>query len=336
MPISLALVFAAGISGLDLAAAREVFGVDRAALADPWYDFAAYVVDSVDSCDACRIERLCSLEELAKAHTVVVLGWPDVTRMPSAGLLNAIRGAHEAGARMVCADTGAFVLAAAGLLDGRRVATHWAHADLLAARYPRVRVDAEALCVDEGDILSSAGGAATLDLFLHLVRVDHGPAVAKALAYRLVTPLQGGDEQVPSPPAPSLQGGDGAEDPLLTEVLAWAAQRLDQQVTVEVMAQQANVSRRTLVRRFRAGTGMAPLQWLLTQRVQLAQRLLETTHLSVEQVAAQTGMGTAATLRRHFTRTVGVPPDSYRRWFRGRGRAQWGSATAPAAAAPKS
>ncbi|KIQ65381.1 AraC family transcriptional regulator [Kitasatospora griseola] len=321
MPIPIALVFAAGISSLDLAAAREMFGVNRAGagLVDPWYDFAAYVVDPVQSCDACRIDRLCSLDELAKAHTVIVPGWPDVTQAPPTALVNAIRDAHEAGARIVSAGTGAFVLAAAGLLDGRRVATHWAHADLLAARYPRVRVDTDALYVDEGDILSSAGGAATIDLFLHLVRLDHGAAVAKALAHRLVMPHQTPDEQAPS----SSPSEPGAEDRVLTEVLSWAAGRLDQQVTVEDMAQQANVSRRTLVRRFRAGTGMAPLQWLLTQRVQLAQRLLETTHLSIEQVATQTGMGTAATLRRHFSRTVGVPPDSYRRWFRGRGRGDW-------------
>jgi AraC family transcriptional regulator, transcriptional activator FtrA len=325
MPISIALVFAAGISNLELAAAREIFGVNRIGLVDPWYDFAAYVVDRAQGCDACRIDRLCSLDELAKTHTVVVPGWPDVTEAPPTALVNAIRDAHESGARIVSAGTGAFVLAAAGLLDGRRVTTHWAHADLLAARYPRVRVDMDALYVVEGDILSSAGGAATIDLFLHLVRLDHGAAVAKALAHRLVMPLQTADEQATAPASFER----GAEDRVLTGVLSWAAERLDQQVNVEDMAQQANVSRRTLVRRFRAGTGMAPLQWLLTQRVQLAQRLLETTHLSIEQVAVQVGMGTAATLRRHFSRTVGVPPDSYRRWFRGRGPGDWNPALLP-------
>ncbi|OKI00956.1 AraC family transcriptional regulator [Streptomyces sp. CB02923] len=323
MPIPMALVFSAGISSLEIAAAREIFGVARTYLADPWYELVACVSETVRSCDACRIDRLCGPEQLVDAHTVIVPGWPDVTREPPADLVNALRDAHTAGARIVSADTGAFVLAAAGLLDGRRVTTHWAHADLLAARYPRVHVDLDTPYVDEGGVLTSAGGAATLDLFVHLVRCDHGAAVAKALAHHLVMPFQAADEQVPAAASPE----PGPDDRVLTDVLSWAAERMDQQVTVEDMAQQANVSRRTLARHFRAGTGMAPLQWLLAQRVQLAQRLLETTHLSVEQIATQTGMGTAATLRRHFSRIVGVPPDSYRRWFRGRDRGREGPAS---------
>nr|WP_307783807.1 helix-turn-helix domain-containing protein [Streptomyces spinoverrucosus] len=283
-------------------------------MADPWYDFIACVSENTSSCEACRIDRLCTLDQLTEAHTVVVPGWPDVRQAPPGELVSAIRDAHQAGARIVAAYTGAFVVAAAGLLDGRRATTHWAHAAALAAQFPQVKVDVDALYVDEGDILTSAGGAASLDLFLHVVELDHGPAVAKALAHRLVMPSHGGGEPAHAP-APQESGG---EDRVLVELLSWVTERLDSQVTVEDMAQQANVSRRTLTRHFRASTGMAPLQWLLTQRVRLAQRLLETTHLSVEQIAAQTGMGTAATLRRHFGRTVGVPPDSYRRWYRGR------------------
>lgn len=315
MPISVALLLASGISGLDASAAREIFGVDRTYLADPWYDFAVRAMDDVQSCDACRVERLCSPEQLTTTHTVVVPGWSDVRQAPPAALVGAVRDAHEAGARIVATHTGTFVLAAAGLLEGRRATTHWAHVDTLAVQYPRVRVDLDAPYVDEGDILTSAGQAASLDLFLHVVRLDHGAAVAKALAHHLVMPPRDAVEKA-HPPAPSEPVG---EDRILADVLSWVTQRLDSQVTVDDMAQQANVSRRTLTRHFRASTGMAPLQWLLAQRVQLAQRLLETTRLSVEQIAAQTGMGTAATLRRHFGRTVGVPPDSYRRWFRTRG-----------------
>ncbi|MFH0245753.1 GlxA family transcriptional regulator [Streptomyces sp. HK10] len=319
MPISVALLLASGISGLDASAAREIFGVDRTYLADPWYDFAVHVMDDTQSCDTCRVERLCSPEQLTATHTVVVPALSDVRQAPPAALVGAVRDAHEAGARIVATHTGTFILAAAGLLEGRRATTHWAHVGALAAQYPRVRVDLAAPYVDEGDILTSAGQAASLDLFLHMVRLDHGAAVAKALAHRLVMPPRAAAERAAHPPAPS---GPVGEDRILTDVLSWVAQRLDSQVTVDDMAQQANVSRRTLTRHFRASTGMAPLQWLLAQRVQLAQRLLETTRLSVEQIAVQTGMGTAATLRRHFGRTVGVPPESYRRWFRTRDRTQ--------------
>lgn len=316
MPISVALLFTSSSSSLDISAAREVFGVNRTYLADPWYDFIACVSENTQSCDACRVERLYSLDQLTQAHTVIVPGWPEVQQPPPVALVNAVRDAHEAGARIVAAYTGAFVLAAAGLLDGRRATTHWAHADALAAQYPRVKVDLDALYVDEGDILTSAGGAASLDLFLHVVGLDHGAAVAKALAHRLVMSAPVPAEPAHLPAASEL----GGADQVLAEVLSWVTKRLDTPMTVEEMAQQANVSRRTLTRHFRASTGMAPLQWLLAQRVQLAQRLLETTHLSVEQIATQTGMGSAATLRRHFSRTVGVPPDAYRRWFHTRGQ----------------
>ncbi|MFP8885409.1 GlxA family transcriptional regulator [Streptomyces mangrovi] len=315
MPISVALLLASGISGLDASAAREVFGVDRTYLADPWYDFAVHVMDGIRSCDACRVEQICTPEQLTAAHTVVVPALSDVRQAPPAALVDAVRDAHEAGARIVATHTGTFVLAAAGLLEGRRATTHWAHVGALAAQYPRVRVDLKAPYVDEGDILTSAGQAASLDLFLHVVRLDHGTAVAKALAHRLVMPprADAGDAR------PHALSEPVGEDRILTDVLSWVTQRLDSQVTVDDMAQQANVSRRTLTRHFHASTGMAPLQWLLAQRVQLAQRLLETTRLSVEQIAVRTGMGTAATLRRHFGRMVGVPPESYRRWFRTRG-----------------
>jgi transcriptional regulator GlxA family with amidase domain len=327
MPISVALAFTSRTASLDTSAAREVFGVNRTYLADPWYDFAACVLGDTQSCDGCRVDRLCSLQELTQAHTVVVPSWPDAAQAVPAELVSALRTAHGAGARVVSVHTGAFVLAAAGLLDGRRATTHWAHADLLAARYPRIQIDLDTLYVDEGDIFTSPGGAASFDLFLHLVRLDHGTAVAKALAHRLVVPFHEGGEQ-PQSPASSEPGG---ENPIVTEVLAWVTERLDRQVSVTDMARQANVSRRTLTRHFHASTGMAPLQWLLAQRVQLAQRLLETTNLSVEQIATQTGMGTAATLRRHFGRTTGVPPDTYRRWFRRRAESRGNSLAAAGA-----
>lgn len=312
MPISVALLFPSTVSGLDISAAREVFGVDRSYLADPWYEFAAWAPDGARSCDACRVERLWNTDQLSGAHTIVVPAWPDVHRAPPAALVRAIQEAHSAGTRVVAASTGVFLLAAAGLLDGRRASVHWAHADALTARYPRVTPDSAARYLDDGDLLTSVGGAASLDLFLHVVRLDHGSTVAAALARRLVAPFA--DAAPPSPAAP-----DPETDQVLAQILPWASERLECQLTVEDMAQQASVSRRTLTRHFRSSTGMAPLQWLLSQRVHRAQHLLETTAMSVEQIAAQTGMGTGATLRRHFSRTTGLPPDAYRRWFRANG-----------------
>jgi AraC family transcriptional regulator, transcriptional activator FtrA len=208
--------------------------------------------------------------------------------------------------------TGAFVLAAAGLLDGRRATTHWMHAGLLAERYPRVRVDPEVLYIDEGTVLTAAGKAAGMDLCLHLVRLDHGMAVANDLARRLVVAPHRPGGQAQFIPTPVPNGREHA----LSDLLPWVIARLDRPLTVEDLACEANMSSRNLARHFNAVTGTTPLQWLLTQRIHRAQELLETTGDSVEQVAARTGMGTAATLRRHFNRVIGVPPDTYRRTFR--------------------
>ncbi|MBB6417552.1 transcriptional regulator GlxA family with amidase domain [Streptomyces sp. AK010] len=212
--------------------------------------------------------------------------------------------------------TGAFVLAAAGLLDGRRATTHWAHTDVLAARHPRVEVDPDVLYVDNGSVLTSAGKAAALDLCLHLVRLDLGSSVANAVARRLVVPPHraGGQAQFVTAPVPEQ------DDHPLAALFPWIIERLDQPLTVEDLARRAGMSSRHLGRHFRALTGTTPLQWLLTQRIRHAQELLEKTDDGVDTIAAATGMGTATTLRRHFNRTVGVPPDAYRRTFRSRAR----------------
>lgn len=259
-----------------------------------------------------RLEPDHGLDLLARAGTVIVPGWADVTVEPPAELVEAVRAAHRAGARVASLCTGAFVLAAAGLLDGRRATTHWAHTEALAARYPRVRVDPDVLYVDEGSVLTSAGKAAAMDLCLHLVRLDHGSAVANTVARRLVVPphRDGGQAQFVSTPVPAADGGP------LGELLPWALERLDQPLTVTDLARRARMSTRHLGRHFRAVTGTTPLRWLLTQRIRRAQELLETTGEGIDAIAEATGMGSAATLRRHFNRTVGVPPDAYRRTFR--------------------
>ncbi|MGK3206466.1 helix-turn-helix domain-containing protein [Amycolatopsis sp. MEPSY49] len=303
---AVALAATDGMLSFELTIASEVFGDD------PRYDFAVCGSAPV------RVGRFLlepddGLDRLARAGTVLVPGWADVDVDPPADLVEAVRAAHAAGARVASLCTGAFVLAAAGLLDGLRATTHWAHTDVLAARFPRVTVDPDVLYVDNGSVLTSAGKAAAMDLCLHLVRADHGPAAANAVARRLVVPPHraGGQAQYVATPVPAR------DDHPLAALLPWITARLDQPLTVEDLARQAKVSTRHLTRHFHAATGTTPLRWLLIQRIRRAQELLENTDSPVETIAASVGMGTATTLRRHFNRTVGVPPDTYRRTFRG-------------------
>ncbi|MEV7036865.1 helix-turn-helix domain-containing protein [Amycolatopsis sp. NPDC051061] len=303
---TVALAATDGMLSFELTIASEVFGDD------PRYDFAVCGSGPV------RVGRFLlepddGLDRLARAGTVLVPGWADVDADPSADLVEAVRAAHAAGARVASLCTGAFVLAAAGLLDGLRATTHWAHTGVLAARFPRVTVDPDVLYVDNGRVLTSAGKAAAMDLCLHLVRADHGPAAANAVARRLVVPPHraGGQAQYVTTPVPAR------DDHPLSALLPWITARLDQPLTVADLARQAKVSARHLTRHFHAATGTTPLQWLLVQRIRRAQELLERTDSGVDAIAAAVGMGTATTLRRHFNRTVGVPPDTYRRTFRG-------------------
>ncbi|MFB8776041.1 helix-turn-helix domain-containing protein [Streptomyces broussonetiae] len=307
---TVALAVTDGMLHFELSVAHEVFGSAPDDVTVPWYDLAVCGSDAVRF-GRFRLEPDDGLDRLPRSGTVIVPGWADVDEEPPAGLVDAVRAAHEAGARVASLCTGAFVLAAAGLLDGRRATTHWAHTRALADRYPRVEVDPDVLYVDNGSVLTSAGKAAAMDLCLHLVRLDHGSAVANAVARRLVVPphRDGGQAQFVTTPVPAPGNHP------LAALLPWALERLDQPLTVEDLARQAGMSSRHLGRHFRAVTGTTPLQWLLTQRIRRAQELLETTDAGVDTIAAATGMGTATTLRRHFNRTVGVPPDTYRRTF---------------------
>ena len=258
-----------------------------------------------------HVER--GLDAVAEAHTVLVPGLRPARWPPPPAVLDALRAAHARGARVASICTGAFVLAHAGLLDGRRATTHWAHAARLAADYPAVTVDPEVLYVDEGDVLTSAGVAAGIDLCLHLVRRDHGAEVANAVARRIVVAphRDGGQAQFVEAPLPA------AGDRGLAATRAWAAERLREPLTVAAMARHAGSSERTFARRFLAETGTTPLQWLLGQRVLHARRLLEATDLAVEDVAGEAGFGTAASLRSHFRRATATTPLAYRRSFRG-------------------
>jgi transcriptional regulator GlxA family with amidase domain len=222
-----------------------------------------------------------------------------------------VRAAYARGARLVTICSGVFVLAAAGLLDGKRATTHWRYVERLRARYPRVKVEPDVLYVDEGRLLTSAGSAAGLDLCLHIVRRDHGAEIANQVARRLVVPPQreGGQSQyVPVPVAAESTGG-------LAAVLEWAQARLNEDLSVERWARRAALSPRTFARRFRAETGTTPHRWLVHQRVLAAQRLLETSDASIDQVAEGVGLQTAATLRLHFRRALRTTPTAYRRRF---------------------
>ncbi|MEU8173965.1 helix-turn-helix domain-containing protein [Microbispora hainanensis] len=312
---TVALAVTDGMLHFELALAYEVFGADLSHVADPWYSLVVCGPGPVRA-GRFRLEPDHGLDRLSCADTVIVPGWADAEVDPPAELVDAVRAAHEAGARVASLCTGAFVLAAAGLLDGRRATTHWAHTEELAARYPRVEVDPDVLYVDNGSVLTSAGKAAAMDLCLHLVRLDHGSSVANTVARRLVVPphRDGGQAQFVTTPVPAPGNHP------LAELFPWVMERLDHPLTVDDLARRARMSSRNLSRHFRSVTGTTPLQWLLVQRIRRAQELLETTDDGIDVIAAATGMGTATTLRRHFNRTVGVPPDTYRRTFRSRTR----------------
>jgi transcriptional regulator GlxA family with amidase domain len=251
------------------------------------------------------------LGAVARADTVIVPGFDPRPGGIDPVVLRALRRAHGRGARIASICTGAYALAAAGLLDGRRATTHWAHAADLARRHPAVRVDPGVLFVDEGDVLTSAGVAAGIDLCLHLVRLDHGAAAANAVARRMVVaPLrEGGQAQfVPAP----LGDAGGAS---LARTRAWALGRLAEPLRVDALAAHAGYSPRTFLRRFRAETGTTPLAWLHAARIGRARELLESTGLPVEQVASRCGFGSAVALRRHFLAATATTPSAYRRAF---------------------
>jgi transcriptional regulator GlxA family with amidase domain len=232
--------------------------------------------------------------------------------VPSPALLDALRAAYARGATIVSHCTGAFVLAAAGLLDGTRVTTHWKYAGELAARFPDVHVDPTVLYVDNGQVITGAGTAAGIDTLLHLVRREWGAAAANALAREMVVPphRDGGQAQFIDAPVPACQ------DDLLGAVLEWAAAHLAEDVSVEALARRALMSQRSFARRFRAATGTTPHAWLLRRRLAAAEALLEETDAPVEEIARLVGFGTAAGLREQFGRRRGVSPRAYRQTFR--------------------
>jgi transcriptional regulator GlxA family with amidase domain len=311
-----ALVFPP-VSVFELAVVCEVFGIDRREMGVPSYDLRVCAVDPSPLRThgaGFTIDTPYGLETLTWADTIIVPGWPASTLVPPPEeACAALRRAHRRGARLASLCSGAFVLAAAGLLDGRRATTHWMYTTDLARKYPEVEIDPGVLYVGDGQVWTSAGTAAAIDLCLHFVRLDHGAEVANVVARRMVVPAHrdGGQAQYVQAPMP-----DRCTDDDLASTLDWAIEHLDRELTVEDLARRARQAPRTFARRFKMATGTTPLQWLVTQRVILAQRLLESTELPIEVVAQRCGFGSAATLRQHFGRVVGTSPGAYRQTFR--------------------
>ncbi len=299
------------VVAFDLSIPAQVFGHrDESDL----YAFSVCspVAGLVPSTTGFAIHAARDLDALTDADTVIVPGYAPQGE-PAQSVVDALRSAAMRGARVISICTGAFALAAAGLLDDRRATTHWRDAAELAARYPRVHVDADVLYVDDGSVATSAGVAAGIDLCLHLVRSDHGADTAARVARRMVVAphREGGQAQFLDRPVPPA--GEG-----LASTCAWALERLGDPLTVAQLASHAGWAPRTFARRFVAETGTTPLRWLAAQRLLEACRLLETTDLSIEQVATQSGLGTAANLRLHLAREIRTTPTAYRLAYRGR------------------
>lgn len=304
------------ISVFEMAVACEVFGIDRSETGLPNYRLMVCGLEEppLRTSAGFLLHPQHRLDVLDEADTVIMPGWRDIAERPPEQLLAGLRRAYGRGARIASVCSGAFALAAAGLLDGRRATTHWMYTQRLAREYPDVDVDPSVLYVDAGDgIYTSAGTAAGVDLCLHLVRLDHGAHVANMFARRMVVHphRDGGQAQFVETPMPVTPADDR-----LAATLAWALEHIDQPMTVDQLAARASMSPRTFARRFLAATGSTPLRWLLLQRVAAAQRMLETAELSVEEIAERCGFGSAAAFRLHFGRQVGTSPTAYRAAFR--------------------
>jgi AraC family transcriptional regulator, transcriptional activator FtrA len=314
---AVAIVIYDGVNVFELGVACDVFGDEWAAMfGAPWYrSFVCGITPGPVATDSgFQILPAHGLDRIRRADTVIVLPTVAFKQVP-AEMLDVLRQAHARGSRIVSLCTGAFALAGAGLLDGRCATTHWTECDELARRHPNVTVDPGVLFVDEGDILTSAGSAASIDLCLHVVRQDYGTEIATQLARQLVVPPQrdGGQAQYIDAPMPELDSAS-----LFAGTVCWLQEHLNEPITVEDLAARSAMSPRTFARRFLASTGTTPYQWLVRQRVQLAQRLLEMSDLPIDSVAEKSGFSTAANLRKHFSRAVHTSPQAYRHTFQDR------------------
>ena len=300
------------VSLFELSCAVEIFGRSRPDLDVDWYDFAIGAVEpgGVDSLGGIELQIAHGLDLFERAHTIIIPAWDQAGEPPEA-LIAMLRAARRRGARLLSICSGAFALAAAGLLDGRRSATHWLYAADLQKRYPRVIVDPDVLYVDDGDIITAAGSAAGLDMLLHLVRRDHGAQICNIIARRLNIPphREGGQSQFALRPVPDVRGSK------LADVIDWMRANSARELTIEDLAARAAMSPRTFFRRFRETTGQAPYEWLTAERTAVARDLLETGGMTVDDIAFRAGFSSAETMRLHFKRIMGCAPADYRKHF---------------------
>jgi transcriptional regulator GlxA family with amidase domain len=301
-----------GVAPFEFGTVCEVFGTDRSSAGIPRADFAVVGLEAgpVTTSLGMVMTAPHGLDRLAEADLIAVPACGDGP-VPEP-VLAALRAAVDRGARVVSLCTGAFVLAQAGLLDGRRATTHWLYAKELAQRYPDVTLEPDVLYVEDGPVVTSAGTAAGIDACLHIVRQEWGAAAANYIARRMVVPphRQGGQAQYIEEPVVECASDS------LAPLLDWVVEHLDEDITVDDLARRAAMSPRTFARRFRAETGVTPYNWLLNQRVMRAQHLLESSHEPVERIADLVGFGSAALMRHHFQRVRGTTPQAYRRTFR--------------------
>ncbi|MEV4013189.1 helix-turn-helix domain-containing protein [Nonomuraea angiospora] len=303
-----------GMAPFELGCVVEFFGLARPELDLPWYSLAvcAETPEPLRVVGGFTMQAAHGLDVLAEADTVIVPGVADVRGEVSGALVSALRLAHSRGARLVSICSGAFALAAAGLLDGREATTHWKYAELLQERFPLVRVNPSVLYVDGGDVLTSAGSAAGLDLLVHLVRGDHGPNVANSVARRLVIPphREGGQAQFIQAAVTPVTDDDG-----VARAMSWALEHLAGPIAVADLARVAHMSERSFIRHFKRQTGTSPLRWVISQRVAASLPMLESTGAPVEEIGAAVGFESAVTFRHHFTRAMRTSPSAYRRAF---------------------
>ena len=293
--------------------AVELFALERPELGVEWYQFAVCAIEPgpIRAAGGISISAPYDLTLLALADTIVIPGWRDATEAPPPALLQQLRDAHARGARLCSICSGVFVLAAAGLLDGQRATTHWRYADQLARRYPAIEVQPDDLYVDTGQIITSAGSAAGLDMLLHLVRRDYGAHVGNLVAQRLVVPphREGGQAQyLPRPMAHDEKGR-------LTRLMDFIRSHPAERHSVASMASRAAMSARTLQRQFQDATGLGPVEWVTRERIAIVKDLLETSELPLAVLAAKAGFGSEESLRHHFRRLTLTTPAAYRRQF---------------------
>ena len=301
-----------GLCTFEFGIAAEVFGLARPEMGEDWYRFSTAAVDPgrMHARGGIAVTADCGLEALDNAGTIVVPGWSAIDAAVPQPLIERLVAAHARGARLVSICSGATVLAATGLLDGKTVATHWRYAEALARRFPQVNVDASILYIGDGQIFTSAGSSAGIDLLLHLVRCDFGAEKANAVARRLVMPAhrEGGQAQYIERPVVPERGR-------LAPLLDAMRENLAGDHSIGRLAQAAAMSERTFLRRFREATGTTPGEWLINTRIDAARELLEQTCASIDEISAAAGFGSVEALRHHFRRRFGISPATYRRSY---------------------